>query len=46
MDLDYLKNKYYLLKKLKDDNELSLFIENVKSFNPNLAFCFRAELCK
>lgn len=44
-DTEYIKNKYYLLKKNKD-SEISNFVEYVKSTNSELGFCLRADLEK
>jgi signal recognition particle subunit SRP72 len=44
-DTDFLKNKYYLLKKTKDEG-LEAFVDEVKAINANLGFCLRADLEK
>jgi hypothetical protein len=41
-DTEYIKNKYYLLKKNKD-HDLPNFIEQVKQWNSSLGFCLRAD---
>jgi hypothetical protein len=42
-DSEYIKNKYFLLKKNKDQ-DLPNFIEQVAKWNSSLAFCLRADL--
>lgn len=44
-DTEYIKDKYYLLKKNKDP-EINNYVEYVKSFNSELGFCLRADLEK
>lgn len=41
-DTEYIKNKYFLLKKNKD-HDLPNFIEQVRQWNSSLGFCLRAD---
>lgn len=41
-DPEYIKSKYYLLKKNKD-HDLPNFIEQVRQLNSSLGFCLRAD---
>jgi hypothetical protein len=41
-DAEYIKNKYFLMKKNKDEH-LPNFIEQVGKWNSSLAFCLRAD---
>lgn len=44
-DLEFIKNRYFLLKKCKDP-DTEAYIKQVSSFNSELAYCLRADLQK
>ena len=44
-DIEYIKNKYYLLKKCKDADTEG-YIKHVSSFNSELGYCLRADFEK
>lgn len=45
LDVDFIKNKYFLLKKTKDP-EIENFIKSVSTTNPGLGYALKADLLK